>query len=194
MMKDLMVITSPQAVAEEASIINQLFTAGLEILHLRKPNNTVEEIGALLGGIDERYRSRIALHQAHKLADTYGIKRLHFPEYLRKQRLEWLKVEGFTLSTSIHRMGDIHALIDVFDYAFYGPVFPSISKGGYKPIERKAVPKHKGIQLIAIGGIDEQSIRELRAMGYDGAACLGAIWQHPAEAVNRFKAIQEQWQ
>lgn len=194
MMKDLMVITAPEAIPAEISIINDLFAAGLQVLHLRKPHSTAEEIATVLDGIDKRYRSCIALHQAHQLADAYGIQRLHFPEQLRKQRLAWLKVEGFTLSTSIHRMEDVQTLPDVFEYTFYGPVFPSISKLSYDPKELVRVPEHKNIEVIAIGGVDEQTIQEISAMGYDGAACLGAIWEKPEEAVNRFKAIQRQWQ
>lgn len=48
----LIVITTPQLWDGEAEAINRLFAAGLEILHLRKPAHTTQEVARLLEEIN----------------------------------------------------------------------------------------------------------------------------------------------
>lgn len=187
-MFQLVVISSSAPVLQEAVTINSLFDTGLELLHIRKPGVDATELEMLLQDVNPVHRSKIALHQNHHLAGQFQIKRLHFPEQQRlavslEQLSEWKK-RGFALSTSIHRMEDYGLLPACFDYAFYGPVFESISKQGYAPKENVSLPgkKQRPVKLIAIGGIAPERIGEVKHLGFDGAAMLGAIWNDPGKA------------
>ncbi|MES2485796.1 MAG: thiamine phosphate synthase, partial [Bacteroidota bacterium] len=71
----MIVVTSPTAVNGEAAIINAMFIEGLELLHIRKPYAPVEAVRELIEGIDFRYHEQLALHQYHKMAPEYSIKR-----------------------------------------------------------------------------------------------------------------------
>lgn len=191
-----MVVSSAKDVADEPDIINALFNAGLCRFHLRKPLSSVQEVRALLNNINPAFYHRIALHQHHEVAQAYGITRLHYTDQVRKQTspelLELQKAEGYKLSTSIHNMQLLPSLT-VFDYAFFGPVFNSLSKPGYQSCigadfrldKQSAQP-----EVIALGGVEAQHLQQVKTMGFDGAAVLGTIWNQPKNALQTFKQLK----
>lgn len=186
----LIVVSDTAFRADESNIINALFDEGLQRFHLRKPQAAVSEVQSLLEAINPIHCSKIALHQHHSLAARFGCKTFHFPEAMRKQTNEekyrQLRKEGYTLSTSIHTLEEND--LNIFDYAFYGPVFNSISKKGYTGITHSTFSVHNS-KLIAIGGIDEHNCVKAFDMGFTGVAVLGAIWQS-TEPVKQFKKLQ----
>lgn len=188
----LIVVSDTGFRSDEAILINALFDEGLQLFHVRKPEASASAIQFLLEGINPVHLSKIALHQQHSLAEIVAIKRLHFPEAIRKKTAaeEWLQLKkrGYTLSTSIHRIEE--EIADVFDYAFFGPVFNSISKKGYTAMAGSTFNLQPS-KLVAIGGIDENNCTSALAMGFAGVAVLGAIWQND-EPVKQFKKIQRQ--
>ncbi len=195
---ELLVISSPNPLAFEAKHINDLFAAGLGCFHLRKPTYELKELTALLKEIDPRFYDRIALHQFHELATEFGIKRLHYPELARKSAepstLVDQEANGFVLSTSIH---NIERLVQLrhFQYTFYGPVFDSISKTGYRGSLPKSFRVDKGIsraKVFALGGIQASNLNSLTTMGFDGAAVLGSLWTQPEQALSRFDELLKQ--
>lgn len=196
----LIVISNPIAIKDEANIINALFNEELELLHIRKPEASVDELRALIEKIDSKYYNQIALHQQHELAKEFGIKRLHFTEAKRKEmsqeELITIRAADNILSTSIHQTEDYKTLPTSFEYTFFGPVFNSISKQGYTsaithdfifPIQKNKT------KVFAIGGIDVTNIQQAIKMQFDGAAVLGTIWQKPEESIQQFKALQKAW-
>lgn len=193
----LIVISSPTPVSNEAFLINQLFEEGLSVFHLRKPDYTEPELTALLKEINPVHYSKVALHQFHHVAGSFGIKRLHFNGEDRRQikedTLMTYKSEGAILSTSVHSMPEYHDLSSHFDYTFLGPVFDSISKPGYqaKAFNMEGMDKKQTTKLIALGGIDSANCRKAYSMGFDGVAVLGAVWNNEHK-INAFKLIQSQ--
>ena len=69
-----------------------------------------------------------------------------------------------------------------FDYVFLSPVFDSISKQGYAaeytPEQIRQAAKDGIIdkRVIALGGIDEDNILQVKDYGFGGAAILGGLW------------------
>jgi thiamine-phosphate pyrophosphorylase len=192
----LVVISHTEFFYNEATILNQLFSAGMAYCHIRKPLGTEQELRGLLDGIEPANVERIAIHQHHQLANEYGIKRLHFTEHHRlataDNKLNQLKEQGYALSTSVHNIQMARQLSPVFSYAFFGPVFNAISKEDYHaivgedfywPNEQKAVP------MIALGGIDATTIGRVATMNFDGAAVLGALWKERESAIELFKSL-----
>jgi thiamine-phosphate pyrophosphorylase len=182
----------------EAAIIQQLFEAGLEYFHLRKPDADEQALRQLLDAIPAMYHHCIALHGFHHLAKEYDIHRLHFTEKHRQatEATAWmqLKEQGFRLSTSVHDLTALQQLPPVFAYAFFSPVFDSISKQQYKGVagnEFYLTDEQKAVPVIALGGIDTDNIGKVAAMNFDGAAVLGTIWNEPAKAVERWAAFQK---
>jgi thiamine-phosphate pyrophosphorylase len=188
-MKKLIVITDPAMIPQEAATINQLFDAGLDVLHVRKPGIAAAAVTNLLASVAGEYHERIALHQHHELAGQFGMNRLHFMETARSNGVP-VKQQGYCFSTSVHNPEVYQGLPHCFDYAFYGPVFDSISKPGYKAhTGTRNAPANSPVRLIALGGINEENCLLPLEMGYDGVAVLGAIWQS-SNPVQTFKNIQ----
>jgi thiamine-phosphate pyrophosphorylase len=194
----MIVITSPIRIANKIDTIHSLFESGLELLHIRKPDFSEAEIKSFLSEIKTDFRQRLVLHSHHQLAAQFGIDRIHFTERTRaetpEEHLNEWKEKGFTLSTSIHQMMDFEELSNYFDYAFFGPVFESISKLNYvsnldfkKELEQR---KNNKTALIAVGGITPDNIKTALEYGFDDVALLGSIW-NSNNSLENFKLCQQ---
>lgn len=194
---EVVIISAPEKLKNEASIMNELFASGLAKLHLRKPDWTLAEIVTLLKEINPDYLSRLALHQYHDIAIDFGIKHLHFKESRRGGICDLLfqsfKDLGYILTSSVHDFTDLKEM-QMFDYVFFGPVFDSISKPNYKS---KITPDfslmniERSTKVYGIGGISRENINVLNRMSFDGAALLGSIWTDPGKSLAEFKKIQQ---
>ena len=194
----MIVITSPIPITNEINTIHSLFENGLELLHIRKPNFSKAEMNAFLSEIKSDYRQRLVLHSHHQLALGFGINRIHFTEKKRaetsEENLNGWKDKEFTISASIHQMIDFNELSNVFDYAFFGPVFESISKQNYvsnldfkKELEQR---KNTITALVALGGITPDNIKTALEYGFDDVALLGNIW-NSNNPLENFKLCQQ---
>ncbi|WP_281226934.1 thiamine phosphate synthase [Flavobacterium aquiphilum] len=194
----MIVITNPIPIANEISTIHSLFENGLELLHVRKPNFSVEDMITFITEIKSDLRKQLVLHSHHQLASVFGINRIHFSESERKKKdkltLETYKTKGFHLSASVHSIEDFNALENIFEYAFLSPVFPSISKENYsskinlfEAIKNRTDFKTK---LIALGGIESKNIKQTLENGFDDVALLGTIWNQN-NPIENFKSCQQ---
>lgn len=80
------------------------------------------------------------------------------------------------------------------DYIGVGPIFPTNSKADHSPalgIDYVADLKKTGITkpFVAIGGVNEYSAKQLKALGADGIAVISAITkaENIAEAIKKLK-------
>ncbi len=202
-MHQLIVITDFDNVENEHFIINEMFRIGLCNLHLRKPNFSLEEIKNWIEKIEPTYRKYITVWHRHFSAlQQYGVYNIHFPEQdriaLTKQTdFDTLKKQGVhQISTSIHQAKEYYNLDKAFDYTFISPMFNSISKQGYKAIDKDEltiVHSKKNTKIIALGGIDRSNCNTALNMGLDGVAVLGAIWKN-SNPLNAFIEIKNELQ
>ena len=199
----LIVISESKYFAGEEDVIHKLFEAGLEILHVRKPKQSTEEMKAFLEKIHSKYYSRIVIHSHHELASKFGLRGIHISDKHRKERLldTWfrtkilkLKIPELLVSASFHDIGTLLKSKAKYNYVFLSPIFDSISKLGYKNRfnEKSLLSAIEKSQygIIAMGGIDEQHIQKVKDMGFSGCAVFGAIWMSE-DPVGKFKAIQK---
>ena len=177
----LIVISDSTFLPGEAKTVTEMFRLGLDLFHIRKYGAKADELRDFIGAIDSIFHERLVLHHNHDLGRTLGLKRFHFSE---QDRLDWEKSDwkdrkaDEIYSTSLHTMEEYNALSDFFRYAFLSPVFDSISKPHYHAEPFDFSQKHqKPVQLIALGGINAETMRVALKMGFDGVAVLGAIWK-----------------
>ena len=192
----IIVISKPTFIDDESGLVNELFKEGLELFHIRKPGCEKGDLINLLKGIKEEFYSRIALHQYHEIAVEYNINRLHFPEANRRDADVVKLKEQYILSTSTHSLNDFNYDLNAYDYCFYGPVFNSISKKGYRKMESMEIDEIKKLyrgKIIGIGGIDNDNMQLLKQKAYNGAALLGYIWERPEHALSNFNQIKTKW-
>ena len=202
-MNSPIIITSPDFLRNENEYISSLFGAGLEILHLRKPDATKEEHEKILNSIPQKYHERIMLHDFFELTEQYSVRGVH----LNRRNPEYDGTKNIKISKSCHSIQELKT-IDKYDYVFLSPVFDSISKNGYKSSfsdEELLEASNSGLineKVIALGGIDISTLPLLRPYKFGGIATLGTIWDVASissmeESLKRvvecFIEIQKEW-
>lgn len=189
----IIVIAPEKDVKNEINILNQLFEAGLECYHLRKPEKNYEQHCDYLNQIDSKYHNKIVVHHFHELINKFNLKGIHFTEQKRidhidnpGQYFKGLGMFGKTISSSFHEIEELKECYFEFDYHFLSPVFSSISKKGYegRSFDVNNIDKY----IIALGGITTDNFQDLKRLGYNGAAVLGSIWKFdkPLESFKKF--------
>ena len=177
-MMKLIVITSPAFLADEGASVNALFEAGLEILHLRKPHSSSDEVERLVQSVSEPFRNRIVLHEHFELVGKYGLKGIHL------NARNPVAPEGYRghISRSCHSLQEVEGWKAVCDYVFLSPIYDSISKEGYGAhftAEQLQDARLCGLideKVVALGGICTDNIPEVNSFGFGGVALLGDVW------------------
>lgn len=173
------VITKPEFIANEAKYIEQLFEAGIDLLHFRKPDSSLEDCERLIQEINPKWYSKIVMHDHFELCEKYHLHGIH----LNRRNHTIPKDFQGSVSRSCHSLEEVIENKDDFDYVFLSPIFDSISKQGYQhAFSDEALRKaaQEGIideKVIALGGITDQKIPQLQAWHFGGAAFLGDIWR-----------------
>jgi thiamine-phosphate pyrophosphorylase len=186
----MIVLISPEKdIKNEMVILNQLFDAGLEFYHLRKPLKNIQEYSAYLNKIETKYHNRIVVHEFHELINKYNLKGIHFQERKRRdyidnpgQYFKSLNMYGRTISSSFHELEELENCDFEFDYHLLSPVFSSISKKDY---EGKGFNvKNSDKLIIGMGGVDLSTISDIFKLGFKGIGVLGGVWnmQNPLQS------------
>lgn len=174
----LIIITKENFFDEEANIINHLFEAGLETLHLRKPFSVEEEVKLLLSEINPDYHSRIVLHDHFSLLSSFNLKGVH----LNRRNPETSQKKTISISTSCHTLEEVVIAQKKCNYLFLSPIFDSISKSGYRQgftSKQLLEAKENGVinhKVMALGGITPETVSAVTAFGFGGIAVLGWLW------------------
>lgn len=173
----LIAITLPEAVADEATKITLMLDQGISRVHLRKPHLPKSYLRNLIQQIPARLHARLSLHDAHDL--WYEFPDLHLHLNSRNPN----PIDGVPYSVSCHSIAELQEY-DEADYLFLSPVFDSISKLGYESAfsqEDLHTASRSGLihkRIIALGGVTPSHIPLLRQLGFGGAAMLGYLWMN----------------
>lgn len=173
----LILMTTPYFFVEEHQILNALFDEGLELLHLRKPDTEPVYSERLLSLIDESYRKRIVVHDHFYLKSEYGLKGIH----LNHRNPELPPRYKGHISCSCHTPAEVVAHKKACNYVFLSPIFGNQQSGVAAPFtlaKLREMQREKIIdrKVMALGGIDLDTIRTARDLGFGGAVVLGDIW------------------
>jgi thiamine-phosphate pyrophosphorylase len=173
----LIVITTEYFFKGESNALNLLFDNEMELLHLRKPEASATETEHLIEQIRQEYHQRIVLHDYFSLTNKFHLKGIH----LNRRNYDIPKHFRGTKSLSCHTINELEQHPDM-DYLFLSPVFDSISKHNYMSRFSESLLydlKKSGIineKIIALGGVNQQNISQIKEYGFGGAAVLGALW------------------
>ena len=195
-MFSLTLITPEQSHAHEHAVLTELMQGLGLTVHVRKPLWSAEQYTHYLQAFPEHVLKHLVLHEQHELVETFPVKGIHLKEKDRVHPLS-AALTSRLVSTSVHSAEEASALTQSFDYLFFSPVFTSISKEGYGRIHsmeelsflRAELKKRTTIPVMALGGIHEGNVREVKKSGFDGAALLGAVWQS-TDPVQAFEKIR----
>lgn len=186
----LIIITLPSFIDQEAEkIVAQFEQRHVDMLHLRKPQASEEEVDRLIRAIPKEYYPRITLHDFHPLAFKYQLGGIHLTGRHPDVPEGWER----RVSTSCHSIEELarrkqegyilNGERRPFAYLSLSPIFDSISKQNYcaafseKDLEDAY---HQGIidqRVFALGGVTFDRIEKVRSMGFGGAMILGDAWR-----------------
>ncbi len=196
-MKHLIVITTPNLYPDEGELISSLFDAGMEKLHLRKPEADADSLLHLLKQIPEAYYSKIVLHDHFKIVTALSLGGIHLNK--RNSTIP-VNFKG-SVSRSCHSIKELEDWRNL-DYLFLSPIFQSISKEGYGngfPWNTLVEASNKGIitpNVFALGGMNVEQIQQIKNLNFGGAVVLGALWgknpscQEKDNIIHRFNQLQ----
>lgn len=178
----ILAITTPRVEEDDVRLIRGLIRCGIDTLHLRKPDATVDDCRSLLQELTEHERKRIIVHDYPELYDEFSLKGIHLNGTVR------CLPEGYTGSRtrSCHTLEEVIRYKDACDYVFLSPIFDSISKVGYKTGFSKEELQEASAQgiidekVVALGGVTFDSIPYLKHLGFGGVAMIGALYNAKA--------------
>ncbi len=181
----LLIVTRPDFFVGEGECIRQLFEAGLERLHLRKPGSERVDVERLLNAVPARFHRRMVLHDHFALASEYSTGGIHL------NARNPVAPCGFagSVSRSCHSLEEVAEWKPLCDYLFLSPVFDSISKNGYLSSfssERLFNARNVGLidgRVFALGGVEGSRFPRLAEWGFGGAVLLGDIWQRSQDDI-----------
>ena len=182
----LVVISPEDNDPRETGVLGELFSAGLQRYHVRKPGWSRERLDDWLGGLPRDWRARLVLHQHHDLVARHGLGGRHWRDDGSAPLAP--ASDGKLTSRSCHDLPTLRAALGSFNAVFFGPFFPSLSKPGRGPREDVSFPivaallaarpaSERRTSVLALGGITVETAPHALALGCDGVAVLGAIWQ-----------------
>lgn len=189
---ELIVISPESHDARESAAMGGFFAEGLERYHVRKASWDEASLEAWLLALPAEWRPRIVLHQHHRLVSKLGLGGVHEKDGERHAGLK-------ATSRSCHDLAALRWAIGSFEYVFFGPVFPSISKAGYGPAADFPWEGLRSVlasdmrapraEAYAIGGVTAERLGRCRDLGFDGAAVIGAVWNE-ADPVSAYSSLR----
>lgn len=174
----IIAITTPTVTDEDAYLIKGLLDNGVDSVHLRKPNSSIDDCRKILAELDKEQRAKIVVHNYHELYFEFSLKGIH----INKNACSFHKGYNGFKSRSCHSFAEVVRYKQDYDYLFLSPIFDSISKAGYK-----SAFSHKELQqassygiidekVIALGGVTFNDIPYLKALNFGGVAMIGGIY------------------
>ena len=174
------VITLPYFFDGEAEQITQFLRSSIDLIHLRKPHSTAEEMERLIRQIPSEYYDRLVLHDHHQLALKYHLHGVHLNSRNPQPPTGWTG----SISHSCHSLEEVKLWKDKCNYVSLSPIFDSISKKGYHAafsVDVLAQAKEDGIidaKVLALGGVTFDRMDEVLRMGFGGGMILGDAWKN----------------
>lgn len=146
-------------------------------VHIRKPGATPAQVEALVKSIPAEFYPRLTLHDHFDVARRLSLGGVHLNSRNPQPPHGW----NGLISRSLHSIAEIAD--GGYDYAFLSPVYPSISKPGYKGnFDFDELRSAVNDRIFALGGVTPERFDEIRSLGFGGVAMLGDVWRARIDA------------
>jgi thiamine-phosphate pyrophosphorylase len=194
------VISTPDIFPEEHAVVEELFAAGLTRFHLRKSRFSWRELREWVEALPEDLLGKVVVHSQPGLVLDYSLGGLHLRAGQRPPA-DW--PAEIPVSYACANFDDLVRSRKPA-YATIGPVFPTEGRRRDRDNEPQRTPeeyaeivnswkdKPNAAPLLALGGLTVDNIHLARALGFDGFAVVGSVWdaESPADA---FKQLRDNW-
>ena len=174
----LAIMTKSTFFVEEDKILATLFEAGLDNLHLYKPNSSPIYSERLLSLLPDNVYDKIIVHGHYYLKDEYKLAGIHLDTPSDKIPIGYKGRLGRTCNET----STLKEIKKQSDYVFLGNVFKSQSDpselSNFNMNELEWAAKHGLIdrKVFAMGGINSDNIGLMRDLGFGGVVICGDLW------------------
>lgn len=172
MPKDFLIIaiTHPSFIENEAyKICRILENKEADLVHIRKPGSSLNEMRNLIYHIPKEFHHSIKIHDHFQLLNEFELGGIHL-----NNRNPSANLLTKSISKSIHTIEEVENIAN-YDYVFLSPIFNSISKTGYNSKFKldEIADKILNKNVIALGGVTPDKFSILKKSNFIGAALLG---------------------
>jgi thiamine-phosphate pyrophosphorylase len=192
----LIVVATAEEMETRIEVLNTLFESGLETLHLRTKALDQSRFREFISRIPSGFHTRTVIHSHYPLLEEFGLQGIHLTEQTKRFTEYAILPKDKLISASFHSLEELARETRPFRYVFLSPVFNSISKPGYPGafhfLELSTFLssfREKETQVIALGGVCQDSFSKVRDMGFEGAAVSGAVLQDE-DPLSRFREMK----
>ena len=175
----LILLTTPDFFVQENTIINSLFSEGLDMLHILKPQSEPVYCERLLKLIDKEWHKKIVTHEHFYLKSEFKLRGIHLSQ---RNPTPPNKYRGH-VSCSCYSLEDVERRKGKCDYVFLSQIFQGISRpdlrGSFSD-EELYDGKSRGVidnKVMAFGGISIDRIDQVKDYGFGGVVIFGDIWK-----------------
>lgn len=166
----IIAVTPPTFLPDEESRIIEILDSGeADLVHIRKPESSFQDMKHFIERIPARLHAKLKIHDHFPLLEEFGVAGVHL-----NSRNPVAPYNAISISKSLHSLEELSEADD-YDYVTLSPIFDSISKIGYKAAFEfetlKAVLKDKK-NVIALGGVTPDKFPFLKSIGFSGGALL----------------------
>lgn len=194
----LWLVTCPDGFSAEYEDIEEMFRRGLSRLILDKrsrggaPRATDDEYERWLLSLNMEYRDRIWVRGTPDLANRLDVRGCvaEARSLMGQVPESWKRVNCVALCNSLD---EYNQLPDWVSGALLGPIYQPLS--ALEPVKTldsailNSLQEPARIPIIAWGGVEPETISELKKLPLAGVATLGGIWNY-ADPINAFIKLQ----
>ena len=174
----LAIMTKPTFFVEEDKILATLFEAGLDNLHLYKPNSSPIYSERLLSLLPDKFYDKITVHGHFYLKEEYKLAGIHLDDNSE------VVPDGYKgyISATCHAIDSLKIMKKEYSNVFLGRIFNSISAPDSTSdfnMNELVSAADKGLidkKVYAFGGISIDRIKIVRDLGFGGIVVCGDLW------------------
>lgn len=195
------IYTPANNIENEIEIISELLDNGTDYLYIYKPELDDYSIVDFVETIPEKYWKK-CISTSLIITKEFDLGGYHFTrdivqknEKYNDKILDWLKETNKISSVTAHSIEELKKYVGTFNHVVVSPIFPSISKENYSydwNYEELKIMNYElrmKSQIFAVGGVDVNKINVVKNLNFDGIGLLGAIWNEPENAVQKYNEI-----
>ncbi|BAV94997.1 beta/alpha barrel domain-containing protein [Ichthyobacterium seriolicida] len=198
----IQIISSPHFFSGEIEIIKGLLEENLDVLYIRKPQSDRKTLSLFLSKIPQKWHYKIMIPYSEGLEDLEDLRYIRGFHFNKKSiddlkgcfesKVNYLHKMNKRTSTGIHLPKNLSELPENIGDIWLSPVFKSISKQNYLPtVNWNPIKLNLPLErVVALGGVNQNNIDELKTRGFKKLALMGAIWTSNNQ-IKTFKDIKK---
>ena len=165
--------------------VHNLLDAGVSAIQLREKDLNAAEyikLAEILCKCCHAYSAQLFINSRIRIAMEVGADGLHLPgESIAVEKVIEETNHHFIIGCSVHTLTEAQQREkEGADFITYSPIYPTLSKPGYGPVEHdleglRNITENVNIPVFALGGITPERVPECLSAGAYGVAVMSGV-------------------